>query len=150
MLRTTLLHEGWQLSSRRWLTPPGKVGFSTLGWLPARVPGHVHQDLERNQVIGDPFRGLRELGCQWVDEEDWVYRTTFEFTPDEALPGRVLRFEGLDTVATVLLNGAEIARHDDMFIPLEVDVTGLLRRGTNELRVELASAARVGRERRER
>ena len=150
MLRTTLLHDGWQVSCARWLAPPGKVGFSKLEWLPARVPGHVHLDLQRNQVIGDPFRGLHELGCQWVDEEDWVYRTTFEFAPDPVLPRRVLRFEGLDTVATVFLNGAELARHDDMFVPLELDVTDLLRRGTNELRVELESAVRVGRQRRAR
>ena len=150
MLRTTLLHDGWQLSSRRWLAPPGKVGFSTLEWLPASVPGHVHLDLHRNQVIADPFRGLHELGSQWIDEEDWVYRTTFAFEPDTARPHRVLRFEGLDTVATVLLNGVEAARHDDMFVPLVVDVSGLLRSGPNELRVELASAARVGRERRAR
>ena len=150
MLRTTLLHDGWQLSCRRWLAPPGKVGFSKLEWLPARVPGHVHLDLQRNRVIADPLRGLHELGSQWIDEEDWVYRTAFEFAPDAVLPRRVLRFEGLDTVATVFLNGAEIAHHDDMFVPLEVEVTDLLRRGSNELRVELDSAVRVGRERRAR
>ena len=132
MLRTTLLHDGWQLSSRRWLAPPGKVGFGTLEWLPASVPGHVHLDLHRNQVIADPFRGLHELGSQSIDEEDWVYRTTFAFEPDTARPHRVLRFEGLDTVATVLLNGVEAARHDDMFVPLVVDVSGLLRSGPNE------------------
>lgn len=150
MLRTTLLHDGWQLSCRRWLAPPGKLGFSRLEWLPARVPGHVHLDLHRNQVIADPFRGLHELGSQWVDEEDWIYRVAFPFEPDPALPRRVLRFEGLDTVATVFLNDHEIARHDDMFVPLEVEVTGLLRRGQNELRVVLVSAVRAGRERRAR
>jgi beta-mannosidase len=150
MLRTTALHEGWQLSCKRWLAPPGKLGYSRLEWLPARVPGHVHLDLHRNQVIADPFRGLHELGSQWVDEEDWVYHLTFSFEPDPALPHRVLRFEGLDTIATVFLNDAEIARHDDMFVPLEVDVTRRLRRGANELRVELDSAVRIGRERRAR
>jgi beta-mannosidase len=149
-MRTTWLHDGWRLAARRWLAPPGRHGFSALEWLPARVPGHVHLDLLRHQVIADPFRGLHELGLAWVDEEDWVYRTTFDFTPDPALPRRVLRFEGLDTVATVFLNGAEVARHDDMFVPLELDATGLLQAGTNELRVELASAVRVGRERRAR
>src|SRR5512142_2636274 len=150
MLRTTPLHEGWQLSCNRWLAPPGKVGFSRLEWLPARVPGHVHLDLHRNQVIADPFRGLHELGSQWIDEEDWVYRLAFSFEPDPALRRRLLRFERLDTIATVFLNETEIPRHDDMFVPLEVDVTRRLRRGANQLRVELASAVRIGRERRAR
>ncbi len=149
MLRTSSLHDGWQLAARRWLAPSARLGTSALGWLPARVPGHVHLDLERHRVIADPFRGLHELGVQWVDEEDWVYRTTFAYTPDPALPRRVLRFEGLDTVARVFLNGAELAQHDDMFVPLELDVTDLLQ-PVNELRVELASAVRVGRERRAR
>jgi beta-mannosidase len=150
MLRTTLLHGGWRLSSRRWLLPPGKVGTSALEWLPARVPGHVHLDLHHNHVIADPLRGLHELGSQWIDEEDWIYRTTFELTPDEVLPHRLLRFEGLDTVATVILNGQQVARHDDMFVPLEVEATALLRPGPNELQVELDSAVRTGRERRAR
>jgi beta-mannosidase len=149
MLRTTPLHDRWQLAARRWLSP-GKLGTSPIEWLPATVPGHVHLDLARHRVIPDPFRGLHELGVQWVDEEDWIYRTTFELTPDPALPRRLLRFEGLDTVAAVFLDGAEVARHDDMFVPLEVDLGDRLLPGVHELRVELCSAVRVGRERRAR
>ncbi len=149
MLRTTWLHDGWELAAGRWLVPPGRLGTSTLESLPARVPGHVHLDLQRHHVIADPFRGLHELGVQWVDEEDWIYRATFSHTPDPALPRRVLRFDGLDTLATVFLNGADVARHENMFVPLEIDVTDLLQ-PVNELRVELASALRIGRERRAR
>lgn len=36
---------------------------------------------------------------QWVGEEDWVYRTTFESTGDEGCADMV--FEGLDTFAVV-------------------------------------------------
>jgi beta-mannosidase len=125
------------------------MGYSVLEWLPAAVPGHVHLDLVRHGIIADPFGGMAELGCQWVDEEDFVFRTSFDFKPDANLPTRVLRFEGLDTVAAVTLNAELIAEHDDMFTPLEVDVSGRLRDGKNELEVRLSSAARVGRERRE-
>ncbi|HLV66801.1 MAG TPA: hypothetical protein VKY73_13360 [Polyangiaceae bacterium] len=150
MSRRTPLHTGFSFAAKSWLRPPGTLGFSTLEWLPARVPGHVHLDLVRAGVIADPFAHAHELGCQWVDEEDWSYRTSFSFVPDPELPRRVLRFEGLDTVATVSLNGEVVAEHDDMFVPLEVDVSTRLRTGENELRVDFASAARVGRERRAR
>ncbi|MFO7180105.1 MAG: hypothetical protein DIU78_015510 [Pseudomonadota bacterium] len=150
MLKRTPLHEGFQFAAKSWLKPPGTLGFSTLEWLPARVPGHVHLDLVRAGVIADPFERAHELGCQWVDEEDWIYRTSFSFEPDPELPRRVLCFEGLDTVATVRLNGEVVAEHDDMFVPLEIDVSARLRTGVNELSVELASAARIGRERRAR
>jgi beta-mannosidase len=126
------------------------MGYSVLDWLPATVPGHVHGDLVRHGVIAEPFEGMAELGCQWVDEEDFVYRTSFDFKGDSKLPSRVLRFEGLDTLARVTLNGELVAEHENMFVPLEVDVSDRLRDGKNELEVAFASAARVGRERRAR
>ena len=128
--------------------PPAKLGTSELEWLPARVPGHVHLDLLAQGIIADPYVGLGELGAQWVDEQDFSYRLSFDFAPDPALPQRVLVFEGLDTVCTLWLNGQRIAEHDNMFLPLEVNVSGVLRTGANELRLEFASACRVGRERR--
>ncbi|HEX6274595.1 MAG TPA: hypothetical protein VFZ53_16240, partial [Polyangiaceae bacterium] len=68
MLRTRFLHEGWEFSMVRWLTPTRRMGFSVLEWLPANVPGHLHTDLVRHGVIADPFERMAELGCQWVDE----------------------------------------------------------------------------------
>jgi beta-mannosidase len=149
VLRITTLDKGWELSSKRWLTPPGRLGYFRLEWLPANVPGHVHEDLRLSGVIPDPFAELFELGCQWVDEEDWSYKTTFEVQRDSGLPRRVLRFEGLDTLATISLDGEVIASHENMFVPLEIDVTHL-DEGSHELRVDFESAVRVGRERRSR
>ena len=117
-------------------------------WRQARVPGHVHDDLLRHGLIEDPFYRMNEKECQWVDLEDWSYRCSFYWTPKKGMPRRILRFDGLDTVCSVFLNGDRIAEHDNMFLPLEVDVTSLLRKGANELRVEFSSAVRVAEERR--
>ena len=106
MIRTTL-GSGWEFVQTD--LEGQKVGYSPTEWLPADVPGHVHLDLLANGVIPDPFVGMQEAGVQWVDEKDWSYRTTFAWTPKTAAPRRVLRFNGLDTVCTVRLNGAEIA-----------------------------------------
>lgn len=148
-MRRTLLHTGWQLAAASWLRPPGTLAFSTLEWLPATVPGHVHLDLVRHGVIADPFERLNELGCQWVDEVDWSYRTTFEYVPGTA-SRKVLRFTGLDTVCSIRLNGELVAEHDNMFVPLEVDVGTRLLPGTNQLVVEFQSATRTGLARRAR
>ncbi|HEY3500286.1 MAG TPA: hypothetical protein VGK73_36595 [Polyangiaceae bacterium] len=150
MVRKTVLHSGWELASPNWLLPPARLGYSRLDWLPASVPGHVHLDLARAGVIADPFGGLAELGCQWVDREPWRYRTRFEWRPEPALPRRVLRFEGLDTVASVRLDGELLAEHDDMFVALEVDLSERLASGQHELCVDFAPASEVGRERRRR
>ncbi|HEY6081288.1 MAG TPA: hypothetical protein VIW29_20880 [Polyangiaceae bacterium] len=156
-LRSTSLHQAWQFAEQSWQDEPeagaskwagSRVGYSRLEWLPARVPGHVHLDLIENGVIGQPFERMQELGCQWVDDRDWSYRTSFDWEPRAGLPQRVLRFEGLDTVCRITLNDQELARHDNMFVPLELDVSSSLRPGRNTLRVDFESAARVGNARR--
>lgn len=145
-MRKTYLHSGWEFIEKG--ADAKNVGTVKPEWLPAQVPGHVHLDLVANGIIADPFVRMNELGCQWVDLKDWSYRTSFEWEPDEDFTRRVLRFEGLDTVCTVFLNDEPIAESDNMFIPLEVDVTDRLREGKNDLRIDFQSAVRVGNERR--
>lgn len=147
MLRKTYLHSGWQFAEAGW-QQGGDEYLSSPGWISAEVPGHVHLDLIRHGIIADPFAGMNELGCQWVDERDWSYRTAFEWQPDPENPRRVLHFEGLDTVCEVFLNDQKIGEHDNMFLPLEIDVTDLLVAGANTVRIDFKSAVRVGLERR--
>ncbi|CRK37113.1 hypothetical protein BN1708_016573, partial [Verticillium longisporum] len=53
----------------------------------------------------------------------------------------VLAFDGLDTFATVKLNGSTILETDNMFIPERVDVTDKLNaEGNNELQIHFDSA----------
>ncbi len=126
--------------------PQSQIG--KFDWQPAQVPGSVHLDLARAGVIPDPFGRSYEAGLAWVDQARWEYRTTFEWTARGDAPTRVLRFAGLDTVCTVFLNDSEIARHDNMFTPLEVNVTDLLKLGENRLQVIFESAVVMGQERR--
>jgi beta-mannosidase len=148
--RVTSLNQNWEFSCAEWQKAPGKVGFSVLEWQRATVPGHVHLDLAASGIIANPFERLHELGCQWVDEENWHYRTQFEFVHDPRLPRRILRFEGLDTVCRLYLNGKPIGFSDNMFVALEIDVSNELASGPNQLLIEFDSALRIGRQRRER
>ncbi len=139
----TPLATGWEFKQ---IVPP-KVRLSDprlQEWLPAQVPGHIHTDLMANSLIPDPFERAFEAGVQWVDEAEWSYRTTFTWSADEALPTRLLRFEGLDTICEIFLNGDKIASHDNMFVPLEVDVTNLLVEGVNTLQIDFKSAVIEG------
>jgi beta-mannosidase len=118
-----------------------------LPWLPARVPGHVHLDLVREGVIPHPFQRMHEHDVAWVDERDWIYETTFQLEAQPANPRLI--FHGLDTVAEIQLNGSEIGRSDNMFIPHEFAVDAVLKAGqgeagSNTLRVILRSAKRIG------
>lgn len=48
-----------------------------------------------------------------------------------------LRFEGVMDQATVFLNGKELGTHHNPFTPFEIDTTGVLIIGKNELKVEV-------------
>jgi beta-mannosidase len=110
-------------------------------WLAAVVPGCVHTDLLRHALIDDPFYGRNELDLQWIEERDWRYRCEFKVNKQTLAEDRVdLIFEGLDTVATVLLNGTEILRSDNMFHAHSVPVKALLKNGINRLEFEFGSS----------
>jgi beta-mannosidase len=110
-------------------------------WRAAVVPGCVHRDLLRHRLIPDPFWGTNELNLQWIEERDWEYRASF--TVSRALLNEEvveLVADGLDTVATVVLNGREVARTDNMFLGGRWEVKPLLRAGRNELLIRFGSA----------
>lgn len=109
-------------------------------WSDAKVPGTVHQDLLNHNRIPNPFYGMNEQAVQWVENEDWMYRTSF--VVDEHQLGRdaaVLEMDGLDTYADVFLNGALILRSDNMFVGYKVQVKPVLRKGVNRLLVRFRS-----------
>lgn len=149
VLRRTEISKGWEFADGSWLEAPGYLACSRLEWLPAEVPGAVHLDLVRNRVLAHPFEGLGELGCQWVDLSHWLYRVRFDYAPAAQLPHRCLRFEGLDTVCEVFVNGTHVATHDNMFVPLEVALDDLAVVGSNTIEVRFRSAVEVGRQRRD-
>lgn len=109
-------------------------------WSDAKVPGTVHQDLLNHNRIPNPFYGMNEQAVQWVENEDWMYRTSF--VVDEQQLGRdaaVLELDGLDTYADVFLNGALILRSDNMFVGHKIEVKPVLRKGVNRLLVRFRS-----------
>ncbi len=122
------LSSRWQF---RQLTP------KKTAWLPAQVPGCVHTDLLRTGQIPDPFWGDNERGLQWIEEADWLYRAEFTVPPEMHARRHIeLVLEGLDTLATIRLNGREIGCSESMFIPLRLEVGGSLKRGANVLEIE--------------
>ncbi|KAK3955729.1 glycoside hydrolase superfamily [Pseudoneurospora amorphoporcata] len=106
----------------------------------AQFPTNVHLDLLHHGLIPDPFIGKNELDVQWIGEAQWTYKTTFKGARVPENGKAVLAFDGLDTFATVKLNGSTILETDNMFIPERVDVTSLLKEEDNELVIDFDSA----------
>lgn len=113
--------------------------FARVGadeWLPATVPGTVHQDLIRHKLLLDPFYGTNEKQIQWVENEDWEYKTCFVVTKEQlGRDAAQLTFDGLDTYADVYLNGSLVLKADNMFVGYPVPVKSVLREGENRLHV---------------
>jgi beta-mannosidase len=121
---------------------------SEQGWHGATVPGVVQVDLLATGRIPDPHYGLNEQEVAWVGDEEWLYRTTFDCPQAAGSANFIdLCFDGLDTVATVWLNGVEILNSDTMFVPHRVPVKHLLRPDGNEVWLHFAPSLAVSRAR---
>jgi len=125
------LHNGWEFFAP-----------DQSAWLSAEVPGCIHKDLLCHGLIPDPFYGRNEAALAWVGERDWCYRLRFTSGQEIFSHENVeLVFDGLDTVATVTLNGLEILQSDNMFHEHRVPVRDALCVGENVLEITFGSAA---------
>lgn len=100
-------------------------------------------ELLDNKLIPDPNIGLNERLMQWAGEVDWEYLTTFPTPQSQEVVELV--FEGLDTYATIKLNGKEILKSQNMFIPQRVKVMDCLKPEgqENELSIIFDSAIKI-------
>lgn len=133
---------GWQFRLAA-STPDAAAHADAEQWHAATVPSTVQTDLLRNGLIVDPFTGAHEAQLQWIGLADWEYRTTLNVDAATLSHEHVdLAFDGLDTYATVQLNGHQILQADNMFRRWRVPVKALLHTGANELTVTFASPIR--------
>ena len=129
------LDRGWQF--RQITAGPQEA---EAGWLPATVPGDVHLDLLANKKIPDPFFRDNESKLQWIENESWEYRLSFDATPALLARSNVdLVFDGLDAAAQVYLNGVQVLAADNMFRIWRVPAKAHLHAGKNLLRVVFPS-----------
>ena len=105
----------------------------------ATVPGDIFTDLLAAGRIPDPnFRENNEK-IQWVGLVSWIYYRDFTVTTELLTQPRVvLHCAGLDTLATIWINGALIGRPENMFRDWIFDVKEHLRVGKNFIRIEFS------------
>ncbi len=133
------LNSGWEFRQR--MDVPGQ---KEAAWRPAQVPGDVHTDLLRNQVIPDPFYRDNEAKLQWIENADWEYRSAIQATPEMLKRKNIeLVFQGLDAYAEVYLNGKPVLTADNMFREWRADIKPLLKPGANDVLVVFPSIIRM-------
>lgn len=113
----------------------------------ASIPGTVHTDLYENKLIPDPFYGANEKQLQWIENENWEYESTFSLSQKEISNENIeLEFDGLDTYATVYINGKLVLEADNMFRKWIISVKNHLKKGKNHLKIVFLSAVQKGKE----
>ena len=140
----TPLGDGWTLQLTAGPIPAGLPEV-----IAATVPGAVHTDLLAAGLIPDPYLDLNERDVQWVAQCDTRYRTTFDLV-DSGHERIDLLAEGLDTVATVTLNGSELGRTKNQHRSYRFDLRSTIRARGNELVVDFQSPLRAARASEER
>ena len=106
--------EGFSLAIE---TPQGHKVF------PATVPGSIHTDLIAAGVIGDIRIDGTEAEQEWIRNADSAYSTQI---PAQSGGGNYeVKFDGLDTLATISINGAVKLSSENMHRTYSVDVTDL-------------------------
>ena len=129
------------LNNEQWLFQKNGEEF----WLKSSVPGSVHTDLMSNNVIPDPYLDINNTKLEWVEKEDWTYKTSFDLSTEEQNSQNIqLKFNGLDTYADVYLNGKLILKANNMFRIWEVDAKNFVKTKNNILEIKFKSSSNEG------
>ncbi|XP_072439843.1 beta-mannosidase isoform X1 [Chiloscyllium punctatum] len=106
----------------------------------ATVPGNVHSALLSRGVIEDPYYRFNDDAYRWIVLDNWTYSRIFMLPPDVSKWKRInLVCDGLDTVATVLINNITVGTSNNMFSRYTFDSTGVIRE-RNFIEVHFLSA----------
>lgn len=120
------------------------VGENVYGipedWIDTQIPGSVYGTLVDKGLMPDPYDRMNELGALRLMENSFCFQTAFVLRAEQ-LQGDflLLRFDGIDTLAEVYLNGRLLGHVDNMHRIWEFDIEEAAKIGENVLRVELHS-----------
>ena len=115
-------------------------GEEWKGGITATVPGNCELDLIHAGILPPAEIGMNVTKLLPYEGYEWRYAKQFKM---EKIGGDgeryVLRFNGIDTLADIYLNGKKVGETANMLIPHEFIVTSMLREGDNTLEVIIHS-----------
>jgi len=92
-------------------------------WIEVDAPGDTYLALVAAGRLAHPFKGRNEAAAAWVRDREWWWTTVFETpAPTDANERVTLAFDGLDTFATVYLDGTVLGSADNMFRSYAFDI----------------------------
>lgn len=112
--------------------------------LATTVPSSVLGALIRAGLASDVTVDGREEDVAWASNCSWIYRTTVERRGDYARV--IMTFDGIDTLATVRVDGETVLTTDDMFHSWTVELADNGHSGVWHVEVEFHPVLPVARE----
>ncbi len=83
--------------------------------IPATIPGEIHMHLLNAGIINDPYYRDNYVKYRWIAKDEWTYECTFAVDEHGQNSSFYLLADGLDTVATIKVNGNIIGNVDNQF-----------------------------------
>ena len=134
-MKQQILSSGWMLT-----IPEDNVYHIGPDPIPATIPGSVYSCLLENKLMPDPYWRDNELDALKLMENDFLFSEHFVPEKEVLSSDRViLKFDGIDTIADITLNGTFLGHTENMHRSFEFDVKELLKEGENELTVKFFS-----------
>ena len=119
--------------------------------LRVHVPCSVYSALLEHGLIEDPYYRMNAGKLLDFSDADCVFETSFSVRQEELDRRRLeLRFEGLDTLCEVYLNGLKIGCADNMHRTWVFSAKGAAVSGVNHLELRFSSPLRYMREKQSR
>jgi beta-mannosidase len=125
------LSSGWKIKK---LNPTPEISQTDKaiidladGWIQVReMPAMVHDVLMQNGLMEAHYLPGVAKKFLWVAEADWIYAK--DFNANDLNEIAFLKFEGLDCLVDIYLNGERIGSNSNALFPCRFDITGKLRR----------------------
>lgn len=104
--------------------------------LETEVPFSVYSDLLKYGEIEDPYYRDNEKEALPLSREDYTYETEFDTSAELLKSNRIwLRFDGVDTLADITLNGTLLGNTYNMHREWEFSVKDVLKEKNNKLEI---------------
>jgi len=122
-----------------------QTDFNDQSWIVATVPATVLTSYQNIGAIPNP-----NYSDDLMQISDWFFNSNFWYRREFSVPSNMkgkhvfLNLDGINWKANVYLNGKKIDHIDGAFLRGKVDITDVLKDGTNVLAIEVVCNAHLG------
>jgi beta-mannosidase len=118
------------------MTLSWRTGFSEEAqqapaeWVPAKVPGAVQLDWAAAAGWPEWFVGEEHRKYRWMEKKFWRYETVLPYFTLNSGEQVYFCCDGIDYSWEIMVDGQSLLRHEGMFSPARLNLTGKVRTGS--------------------